>query len=131
MISTKKLTTIEQYFNLYPNDVRENLELIRQTIRKAVPKAEELISYSMPAFKLHGMLAYYAVAKSHYWLYISPWVLDLFREELSKKYIIAKATIQFPFGKPIPTALITKLVKKVAQVNLEREEKKAAVKKMK
>jgi uncharacterized protein YdhG (YjbR/CyaY superfamily) len=83
-----------------------------------VPTAEETISYGMPAFKFHGMLIYFAVFKNHYSIFV-PTVTSFFKEEL-KPYKTSKATIQFPKDKTLPFALITKIVKYAAKVNLEK-----------
>jgi len=59
-----KATSVEEYINWFPQQIREKLELIRQTIREAVPEAKEVISYHMPAFKTSEVLVYCAAAKN-------------------------------------------------------------------
>ncbi len=62
-MDSKKFTTVDEYFTSVPDNSKTLLLQLRNTIRKAAPKAEELISYNMPAFKLHGILVYYVQTK--------------------------------------------------------------------
>ena len=103
------------------------LEDLRQTIRKAAPKAEEVISYQMPAFKFHGMLVYFAGFKNHIGFYPTSSAIKAFNKELSA-YAGAKGTVRFPLDKPIPVGLITKIVKHRVKENLAKENLKAAAK---
>ncbi|MEK6677478.1 MAG: DUF1801 domain-containing protein [Planctomycetota bacterium] len=83
----------------------------RKTIRSAAPKAEECISYQIPAYKQHGLLVGFAALKSHCTLHVmSPTVMREHVAEL-KGYALNKASIRFPPHKPLPSALIRKLVK--------------------
>jgi len=116
---------IDTYIARQPGAVQPLLNKVRVTIAKAVPQATEVISYGMPAFKHHGMVAYFAGFKKHYSIFV-PQALAAFKEEL-KEYRTAKATLQFQFDKPVPVRLITKIVKYAAKVNLEKE----ALKKLK
>jgi uncharacterized protein YdhG (YjbR/CyaY superfamily) len=114
---------IDAYINLQPEDVRPALEKLRQTIKTAAPDAEEVISYRMPAFKYHGMLAGFAAAKNHYGFY--PWngrtVLE-FKDELAG-YETSKGAIRFPKDKPLPIALIKKIVKARMKENIGKNKK--------
>ena len=101
-------------------DVRERLEQIRQTVKTSAPKAEEVISYGMPAFKYHGMLVYFAAFKNHIGFYALPSGNAAFQKELSV-YKQGKGSIQFPLDKPLPLALIKKIVKFRVKENLEKE----------
>ena len=85
---------------------------LRRTIRAAAPEATELISYLMPAFKTHGQfLVSYAAFKNHYSLFpASDAVIEAGGEQL-KPYLAGKGTIQFPADKPIPVALVKKIIK--------------------
>ncbi|MGH9802339.1 MAG: iron chaperone [Blastocatellia bacterium] len=114
---------IDEYIVGFPPEIQEILEKIRATIRKAAPKAEEAISYMMPTFKLHGNLVHFAAFKNHIGLYPAPSGIEAFKEELAA-YEGGKGTIRFPLAKPIPYALIGKIVKFRVQQNLD----KAAVK---
>jgi len=109
---------IEAYFAAQPENVRVILEKMRQTIREAVPEAVELISYQMPAFKFHGMLAWYAPFKNHYSLFV-PKVLPVFKDEL-KQYGLSKGGIRFPLDHPVPVQLVTRIIQYAAKVNLEK-----------
>jgi len=110
---------IDEYIAGFPPDVQEILEKIRLTIRKAAPKAEEAISYMIPTFKLHGNLVHFAAYKNHIGFYPAPKGIDAFREELSV-YEGGKGTVRFPLDKPIPFALISKIVKFRVMQNLDR-----------
>jgi uncharacterized protein YdhG (YjbR/CyaY superfamily) len=106
----KKPENITEYIGTFPNDVQEILEKIRMTIQKAAPEAKEKISYSMPAFEQNGILVYFAAFKNHIGLYALPSGHETFKEELSQ-YKTGKGSVQFPLNKPMPFALITKIVK--------------------
>jgi uncharacterized protein YdhG (YjbR/CyaY superfamily) len=123
----KIIKDIDDYLALQNEDVRKKLEKLRQTINKAVPEAVEVISYSMPAFKYHGMLAYFAAFTNHYSLFISPKVLESFKDDLNQ-YELAKATIRIPMGKPVPVQLVTKIIKAVGKQNLEKAKAKNKIK---
>lgn len=110
---------IDEYIAGFPPEVQEILQKIRLTIRKAAPKAEEAISYMMPTFKLHGNLVFFAAYKKHIGFYPAPRGNEAFKEELSA-YDGGKGTVQFPLDKPIPYALIRKIVKFRVQENLDK-----------
>ena len=111
--------TIDEYIAGFPVPVQESLEKMRKTIRKAAPNAEETISYQMPAFTLEGSLVYFAAFKNHIGLYPRPTAIKKFKRELSP-YEGAKGTVRFPLDKPIPLALISKIVKFRVKENLAR-----------
>jgi len=116
----KTFKDIDSYIAEQVPDVRERLELIRQAIKTTVPKAEEVISYGMPAFKYHGMLVYFAAFKNHIGFYALPSGNAAFQKELSV-YKQGKGSIQFPLDKPLPLALIKKIVKYRVKENIEKE----------
>lgn len=118
--------TIQDYIARQPEQVRVRLEIIRSTILKAAPKAVEVISYQMPAFKLNGMLVYFAAFKNHIGFYAMPTVHHAFKKELSV-YKTGKGSVQFPLDKPLPVGLITKIVKFRVKENLERVKAKKKV----
>jgi|WetSurMetagenome_2_1015567.scaffolds.fasta_scaffold00202_7 uncharacterized protein YdhG (YjbR/CyaY superfamily) len=116
---------VDEYIELQSENARNILTEIRQTIKKTVPDAEEFISYQMPAFKYHGMLAWYAVFTHHYSIFISPRILDLYQEELEAFELSkSKSGIKIPLEKPAPVQLISKIIKSVAQANLEKAQLK-------
>ena len=108
----------DDYFSRQTPEVQILLEQIRQTIKKAAPEAEEVISYNMPAFKYQGMLVYFAAYKNHIGFYATPTGHSEFAAELSA-YKQGKSSIQFPLNKPLPLDLITKIVKFRVKENLK------------
>jgi uncharacterized protein YdhG (YjbR/CyaY superfamily) len=124
------VTTIDEYIALQSLQRRAVLEKLRFTIAKAAPQAEEVISYRMPAFKLHGILVYFAAAKNHIGFYPMPKVIDLFKKQL-KDYELSKGTIRFPYDKPLPVKLLTEIVKYRVNANLEKSQLKLASRKIK
>ena len=111
---------IDDYISSQPDAIRPSLEHLRRIIKEVAPEAEELISYQMPAFRYHGMLVGFAAAKNHFGLY--PWnghTVEEFKEDL-KGYSVTKGAIHFPIDKPIPEALVKKIVKARMQENLAK-----------
>jgi uncharacterized protein YdhG (YjbR/CyaY superfamily) len=109
MQARKRFGTIDEYIKTFPPDVQKILERLRQTIRKAVPEAEEVISYQMPAFKLKSNLVYFAAFKKHIGFFPTASGVAAFKKELSD-YATSPGTVQFPLDKPIPYDLVTKIV---------------------
>ncbi|MDP1993767.1 MAG: DUF1801 domain-containing protein [Ignavibacteria bacterium] len=105
-----KFKTVDEYFSTFPKNVKNILTQLRKTIKQAAPQAEELISYNMPAFKLNGILVYYAAYNKHIGFYPTASGIETFKNELSV-YKWAKGSIQFPLDQPLPTELITNIVK--------------------
>ncbi len=120
MQGRKHFESIDEYIKTFPLDVQKILEKMRQTIRKAVPEAEEAISYQIPAFKLNGDLAYFAAFKKHIGFFPTSSGISAFKKELSK-YKTSRGTVQFPLDKPIPYDLITKIVLFRKKENLEKK----------
>jgi uncharacterized protein YdhG (YjbR/CyaY superfamily) len=115
---------IDEYIAGFPDYVQKILEKIRMTIRKAVPDAEETISYQIPTFNLNGSyLVYFAAYKKHISLYPAPMGNAEFEEELSI-YGSGKGTFQFPLDKPIPYDLIRKFLKFRVKENLARSKER-------
>jgi len=110
---------IDEYIAGFPQDIQELLTKIRATIRKAAPDAEETISYQMPTFTLKGNLVHFAAFKKHIGFYPTPTGTGKFQKELSV-YKGAKGSVRFPLDKPIPFALIGRIVKFRVKENLER-----------
>ncbi len=106
----KKSNEIDQYIAGFPGDIQILLEKVRATILKAAPGGEEVISYKMPAYKLNGILVWYAGYKNHIGFYPTPGPIKLFKDDI-KGYKTSKGAIQFPIDKPLPIGLITKIVK--------------------
>ena len=114
---------IDAYIAKSPKDTQAILEKIRATIRKAAPNAEEIINYGIPTFTLKGNLVHFAAFKNHIGFYPTPSGIEKFKKELSI-YEGAKGSVKFPLDKPIPYALIEKIVKFRVKENLERAEAK-------
>jgi uncharacterized protein YdhG (YjbR/CyaY superfamily) len=109
----KTVKSVDGYIASQPKEVQVLLERVRATIAKAVPGAEEQISYGIPAFKLHGRpVLYFAGWKQHYSLYPSTApLIAAFRKELAPYEVNNKGTIRFPLSKPVPVKLIAALAK--------------------
>jgi uncharacterized protein YdhG (YjbR/CyaY superfamily) len=123
-LKTTKPKDIDEYIAGFPKGTQNNLERIRATVKKAAPKAEESISYGMPAFKTNGKpLVYFAAFKNHIGFYATPTGHSEFEKELSK-YKKGKGSVQFPLDKPMPFNLITKIVKFRVKGNLQRAKMK-------
>jgi uncharacterized protein YdhG (YjbR/CyaY superfamily) len=106
-------TTIDEYLAGFPRPVQKVLKQVRRTIRKAVPEAQESISYNMPAYKLNGrgMIAF-AGWKAHYSLYpANARLIAAFKKELDLYEYNDKGTIRFPLSEPVPEALIAGIAK--------------------
>jgi uncharacterized protein YdhG (YjbR/CyaY superfamily) len=103
---------VAAYIAALPAPARSALRRVRSVVRKAVPAAEEVISYSIPAFKLHGRpLLFFAGWKEHYSLYPSNTrLVAAFKKELAP-YKLAKGTIRFPLSEPVPVKLIERIAK--------------------
>ena len=115
--------TIDEYIAGFPPDVRQVLEQVRATIRKAAPEAEETIKYQMPSFTLNGNLVFFAAFKSHIGFYPIPTGIEEFKEELSG-YRQGKGSVQFPLDKPIPYELIGRITEFRVKENLEKAQAK-------
>jgi uncharacterized protein YdhG (YjbR/CyaY superfamily) len=109
-MATAVISDFETYLSGFPNEIQTRLKQVRASIKKAAPKAEESISYRMPAFKYKGILVWIAAHKNHIGLYPKASGIAAFRKELSV-YKMAKGSVQFPFDKPLPLGLIIKIVK--------------------
>jgi uncharacterized protein YdhG (YjbR/CyaY superfamily) len=122
MNSDSTIQTIDEYIAGFPEDIREILEKVRETIRQAAPEATEKISYQMPTFYLNGNLVHFAAFKKHIGLYPAPSGVAAFQEELAP-YVKAKGSIQFPLDKPIPYDLIARITAFRVQENIMKSEK--------
>jgi uncharacterized protein YdhG (YjbR/CyaY superfamily) len=118
----KHFETIDEYIAMFPCDVQAILEELRQTIRDSAPDAEEVISYQMPAFRLNGILVFFAAFKSHIGFYPTSSGVSVFRKELSS-YEVSKGTIRFPIDEPLPFDLIKKIVRYRVKENLGKMKK--------
>jgi len=108
--------TVDEYLAGVPEPARTTLNKLRAAIRSAMPpEATETISYRIPAFKYKGVLVWFAAFSDHCSLFPTAAVIEAFKNEL-KGFSTSKGTIHFPTDKPLPTALVKRLVKaRVAQ----------------
>jgi len=112
LVAKIKFKSVDEYIASQPEAVQGLLKRVRNTIRKAVPEVEEMISYQIPAYKLHGRpVLYLAGWKQHYSLYpATDHVVAAFRDDLAP-YEISKGTIRFPLSEPVPVKLIERIAK--------------------
>ena len=123
--------SVDEYIATHPENVQAVLRRVRGTIRKAVPSAEEVISYQIPAYKLQGTaVIYFAGWKEHYSLYpASERMVKAFKDELAPYEVNGKGTIRFPLSEPVPVTLIAGIAKFRAREAAQREKARAAAKK--
>jgi uncharacterized protein YdhG (YjbR/CyaY superfamily) len=110
---------LDDYIATHPPKVRAILTRIRRTVRKAVPEAEETISYQMPTFMLNGVVVHFAAFTSHIGLY-PPVRGDAALLKDAAPYANEKGNLRFPFDEPIPYDLITRIVRARAALNLAK-----------
>jgi uncharacterized protein YdhG (YjbR/CyaY superfamily) len=121
----KKFKTVEDYLASLPKETREKVEQLRKAIRETAPKAEEIINYNMPAFRLEGVLVWYAAYKNHIGFYPKTSPIKFFKKEL-EGYKTSKGAIQFPLDKSVPIGLVKKIVKFRIKENAEDARTKAS-----
>lgn len=122
--------TVDEYIDNQTDPAKALLIQLRQIIQTAVPEAVEGISYQMPVFKYHGVLAYFAAFKNHYSLFVTPAVRQLFNDRLHE-FSTTKSAIHFRFDRPVPEKLITEIIGFAKDFNLKREARKATTPKQK
>jgi uncharacterized protein YdhG (YjbR/CyaY superfamily) len=106
----KGFKTTDEYIASFPQNVQTKLQKVRQAMKDAAPKAQEVISYGMPAFKQNGILVWFAAFKNHIGFFPKVSAVEAFKEQLAG-YQTSKGTIRFPLDKPIPIVIIKKIVK--------------------
>jgi len=111
---------VDEYLARVPEPARSTLKHVRAVIRSVVPaETTEVISYGIPMFKYNGMLVGYAAFKNHCSLFpTGSGVIEKFAKEL-KGYATSRGTIQFPSDKPLPDALVRKIVRVRVRENRE------------
>lgn len=117
--------SVDDYITSQPEARRGALEQVRNTIRKALPRAEEVISYKIPAYRLHGgIVLYFAGWTQHYSLYpANDRLVAAFKKELAP-YELSKGTIRFPLSEPVPA----KLIERIAKFRAKEQREKAKAK---
>jgi uncharacterized protein YdhG (YjbR/CyaY superfamily) len=118
-----KPANFDDYISQFPYDVQAGLQTVRETIQQAAPGAGEVISYSMPLFKFHGRLVYFAAFEKHIGFYPMASGISAFKQEIAAQYKWAKGSVQFPHGQPLPVDLITRIIKFRVTENLEKAQR--------
>lgn len=126
--SSQAPANVDAYIASCPAEVRGILEEIRRRVRVAAPDSEETISYRMPAFKLNGVLLYFAAFKNHIGVY-PPVSGDAALEKALAKYAGEKGNLRFPLDRPIPYDLIDRIVTLRIKQNGAKKPKRAASRK--
>jgi uncharacterized protein YdhG (YjbR/CyaY superfamily) len=121
-MATTDFKSVDEYIAAQPETVQGVLERVRSAIRKAVPEAEEAISYKMPMYKLPGgPVLYFAGWKQHFSLYpATASLVAAFKNDIAP-YVVHKGTIRFPLAQPVPVKLIARIAKFRAKEVAERE----------
>ena len=114
-----KVQSIDEYLMGVSPDQRAALNKLRRAIRAAFPRAEECISYRMPAFRLDGRVVAWFGAGARHCAFYPGGVVDAFRSELSD-YETSKGTIRFQPDHPLPAGLVKRLIKTRIARNAER-----------
>jgi len=123
-IKAKQPGNIDGYIAGFPEQIRKKLEEMRMIVKKAAPGAEETINYGVLTLILSGNLVHFGGFKNHIGFYPAPSGIEAFKKELSV-YQGAKGSVKFPVDKPLPGALISKIVKFRVRENLEKAKQKA------
>jgi uncharacterized protein YdhG (YjbR/CyaY superfamily) len=111
MTSPKKgFKTTDEYIASFPQNIQATLQQVRQAIKGVAPKAQEVISYNMPAFKQKSILVWFAAFKNHIGFFPKVSAMEAFKEQLAG-YQTSKGTIRFPLDKPMPISLIKEITK--------------------
>jgi uncharacterized protein YdhG (YjbR/CyaY superfamily) len=113
---------VYEYIEAAPKEARRKLQEMRATIRKAAPGATEGLKWGMPAFSYRRILVAFAVHRHHIGFYPTPSAVKAFSKELAG-FETAKGSIQFPFEKPLPIALIRKITAFRVKDSVEKDEK--------
>src|SRR5438128_11613021 len=112
MMAKTGFKSVDEYMASQPDDVRVLLRRVRSTIRAALPRAEEVISYNIPAYKMDGgAVLYFAGWKQHYSLYPATGRLVAALKDELAPYEISKGTIRFPLSQAVPVKLIGRIAK--------------------
>ena len=119
-----KFRTVDEYEMFLPATAKSIFNQLRKIVKDAAPGAQEVISYNMPGLKINGGLISFAMWKEHFSIYPRTAKMEAAIKELAG-YEGAKGTIKFPLDEPVPTKLITRIVKFQVKENLQRQKAKA------
>jgi uncharacterized protein YdhG (YjbR/CyaY superfamily) len=108
----KAFMSVDDYIATFPEDTQEVLQQLRTTIREALPGAEEVISYNMPAYRLGDRpVVWFAGWKKYFSLYpVTGSLFEAFNHDLAP-YKVNKSTLRFPLSEPVPVTLIKRIAK--------------------
>jgi len=129
--ATSKPQNVDEYIAKFAPEVQAILQRVRQVVREAVPDAQEVISYQMPALKVHGIVVYFTAFKHHISMY-PPVGANAMQELGLAPYAGEKGNLRFPFAQPIPYELIARIAQTRAQqdaADAARKQKTSRVKK--
>jgi uncharacterized protein YdhG (YjbR/CyaY superfamily) len=118
----KHFRSIDEYILTFPKPVQTKLRELRKIIRAQAPRAQEKISYNMPAFSLNGILVFFAAYGKHIGFYPTSSGIRAFKRHIAR-YKHSKGAVQFPLDKPLPKGLIQRMVKFRVAENAKKEKK--------
>jgi uncharacterized protein YdhG (YjbR/CyaY superfamily) len=121
---------VDLYIAEFPANVQQQLQILRKIILETVPNAEEIISYKMPAYKVHECLVYFAGYKNHVGFYPTGSGIAAFEHELGN-YKYSKGAVQFPIDKELPRDLIVSMVQYRLASAIAKHESKRVLKRNK
>lgn len=121
-MATSGFNNVDEYIATFPDAMQDVLRTVRRVIREAIPDAEEVIGYQMPAYRRGRTFLYFGGFKRHYSLFCpdAQTLAEAFKEELSG-YEVSKGTIKFPLDQPVPVKLIRRIAKHRAAEYRARE----------
>jgi len=118
-MASRKSSEVAAYIAGFPRPVQSRLRKVRATIRANAPKAEEIISYRIPAYRQHGMLVYFAGFKEHIGFF-PPVRADAALARALSKYAGPKGNLRFSHDEPLPLGLIARIVRHRVRQDRER-----------
>jgi len=126
-MSKTKSKSVAEYIAAQPRASQSALRRVRSVIRKALPGAEEVISYGIPAYRMHGYVAlYFASWRAHYSLYpVNARLLSSLKPSSASFEVNDKGTIKFPLSEPVPVRLIASIAKLKGKDAAERAKARA------
>jgi len=118
----QQFSDIDAYIGSFPPEIQEKLSLLRATVHRAAPEAEEAIRYGIPTFRLDGTnLVHFAAFKDHISFFPTSSGVERFKKKLSA-YKLSKGTIQIPFDMPVPSDLVDRITRfRVAEVRRQAD----------
>ncbi|HYC34212.1 MAG TPA: DUF1801 domain-containing protein [Candidatus Paceibacterota bacterium] len=124
-MNKSKIETVDKYIASFEGEARKKLKIMRKLTKAIAPKAAEKISYHIPTYTLDGLLLYFAAYKRHIGFYPFSSAIKAFKKELAS-YKTSKGAVQFPLDRPLPEALIKKMIRFRVGENLAKKRKSGA-----